>query len=844
MATYTSTQSGNFNSSSTWGGSGPPADGDEFIVNYGHIVTLNDDQRKTNGFGNSYVRGKLDITSGGQIRMNGVLYVDNSANYASFFAEGVNSGGFLKMGANTNMEFRGANADNHHLQFRNHSYITLEFEGGQKMRQTTLSAEKVIRNTTLDVTSSTGFAAGDWVTAYRTELSGQNQNYNRSDEGMIIHDISGNTIYFRHFVSPTATIESVRDDKIKVDNAKVFRVGDLVIFGTGSNRNVKEITSIGYNSNIITLNSNVSGTVTGETVYKTGLDKSHISGDKFEKVATVMTADASSSANTITVASTDGFAVGDEIGLPNTNLEYTSTWNFNQNFTIQSISGNNITLTSTLGTTTFQAGTFVCNLTRDCKFQGVDEDQRVFFYTIYWTSSNGFYRRFRLRNVQFKYLGGNTNSSVYRGVRIRGRFSYNLTSYGQYTSAIESCSFRLNSNGSDSYKEVVIGNHMYYIQVRNCITTQVVDGLYIADGYERGIFNNISYHNSYAGFQLNGMYNSRNQFAYNLSARADDYGILCYHLRNKDIALYMNKILCSEHRAVYHYYNNNDIVWNTCEFDGFREWAYAAAGGGNHSYFNCYTGNDWDVTGNSRVYSDGIDIQYDGNGIPQYGGSNSSLITSVCNNFEIDGLIQWGTGSLIMRKWDADDKAWRIFNDRDQTNLAGFWNLIYLPANTKLLIKGYVKKLGASAGAPYLEMRSYTGTYDLGNYTDYTTANGQFTHDDPITTVGGSDRHSAVSSFRKRDRFPTFTTTEYNSHTLTLDPLKRDALITFGISMYSPQNADPGWYEKPLEVYMNNRRIPYKAPLCGNIFNSFTTNDTVTMRTDFTERTTRLGGRF
>ena len=129
-----------------------------------------------------------------------------------------------------------------------------------------------------------------------------------------------------------------------------------------------------------------------------------------------MTADASSSDSTITVASTDGFAVGDEIGLPNTNLEYASSWNFAQTFTIQSINGNNITLTSTLGTTTFKAGNFVCNLTRDCKFQGVDEDQRVFFYTIYWTSSNGFYRRFRLRNVQFKYLGGNTNSSVYRGV--------------------------------------------------------------------------------------------------------------------------------------------------------------------------------------------------------------------------------------------------------------------------------------------------------------------------------------------------------------------------------------------------------------------------------------------
>ena len=40
MATYTSSQSGNFSATATWGGSGPPADGDKFVVASGHTVTI------------------------------------------------------------------------------------------------------------------------------------------------------------------------------------------------------------------------------------------------------------------------------------------------------------------------------------------------------------------------------------------------------------------------------------------------------------------------------------------------------------------------------------------------------------------------------------------------------------------------------------------------------------------------------------------------------------------------------------------------------------------------------------------------------------------------------------
>ena len=48
MAALSSTQSGNWSSSATWGGV-TPADGDTFTINRGHEVTVNSDIRTTDG---------------------------------------------------------------------------------------------------------------------------------------------------------------------------------------------------------------------------------------------------------------------------------------------------------------------------------------------------------------------------------------------------------------------------------------------------------------------------------------------------------------------------------------------------------------------------------------------------------------------------------------------------------------------------------------------------------------------------------------------------------------------------------------------------------------------------
>ena len=78
MATYTSTQSGNFSANSTWGGSGSPsANGDIFNVAYGHTVTLDTAFSISSGFGDSYIYGLLknDQSDNTELRMNGRLYI-------------------------------------------------------------------------------------------------------------------------------------------------------------------------------------------------------------------------------------------------------------------------------------------------------------------------------------------------------------------------------------------------------------------------------------------------------------------------------------------------------------------------------------------------------------------------------------------------------------------------------------------------------------------------------------------------------------------------------------------------------------------------------------------------
>ena len=113
MATRTSSQSGNFNSTSTWGGSAVPVDGDAFVVSAGHIVTVNDDRRTTNGYDNSTINGKLHITGSGLIRMNGQLDVTSTGTSDYFTENDSSTGAYFRMDNGAILEIKGDNSANH-----------------------------------------------------------------------------------------------------------------------------------------------------------------------------------------------------------------------------------------------------------------------------------------------------------------------------------------------------------------------------------------------------------------------------------------------------------------------------------------------------------------------------------------------------------------------------------------------------------------------------------------------------------------------------------------------------------------------------------------------------------
>ena len=119
MATYTSTQSGNFSSSSTWGGSGSPGDADAFNVAAGHTVTIDTGiSIPTNGYGNdSYVYGILQSQSSASttLRLNGNLYVKGN--------------GLLHLRDGAKIQIKGTSADRHGFYIEDEDGASCIFEG-------------------------------------------------------------------------------------------------------------------------------------------------------------------------------------------------------------------------------------------------------------------------------------------------------------------------------------------------------------------------------------------------------------------------------------------------------------------------------------------------------------------------------------------------------------------------------------------------------------------------------------------------------------------------------------------------------------------------------------------
>ena len=847
MATITSTQSGNFNATTTWVGGVVPVDGDNFIVNYGHLVTINDDRRVTNGYNDSHVRGKLHITGTGKLRMNGHMYVDNAANYAQHFVEGQDSAGFFRMDPAARLEIRGTNSETHRLWGQPPRFITIEVEGTNPNPQTTIIEDAANNSAVLTFDAAAEFAPGDWINVYKASRPGKSWLYNKSDEGFWIHDIDyvENYVYVRHFVSPTAVIQSVSGATVVLDNAAVFRKGQLVIFGTGANLNTRTISAINYTTNTLTLSANVVGTVTGQTVYCTGTEKAHFAGDDVLRVASVMTADCNAFSNTITVNNVNGFNVGDLILIPNNNPADTGTWDYVMDYTVAAINAATKTITLSSGFTSTpqstiafnaKAGNIIVNLQRDTQITAPEgtlynTDQRSFVYLQYHVAD--YSRRVTFLNTLFR-LGSNSLSSEHGTLTLRGYRAWDLTgtatNSGIYVSEINGCVFMPIQR--DNYWSNMFWEQ-HQLNNRNNVFYNY-NGLGVRrSGNNTGWFSNIAARVSGRGFLLDGGYEPFGQISYNYIIRAwqgwefDQWNDAT--LVNHNYAFFTDT-LC------YGAYAGQGGRFDRMYSDYFRRWPHWTRVG--LVYFtNSYFGNRWDATSpdGAGLYSaDGIDQADESyNQLQRAISAYASLTVSLCHNFEYNKSAM--NNRQALRIWDPGEQAWRVRPDLNDSSWKGFANLIFVPAGCTVTLRGHVK-MGSAANTnyPHIFARNYwDGTYS-GRY---------FTLNDAAITSFSDTRFTQSTGCLDTSQRFTGAGTQYETKSLTIGPLSFDVQLLVGIAVNNAAgagNSRLGWWERDFEIHYDT---PDHNLENVNIVHQLTTRRNISMPgTIIKTNKLRLGG--
>ena len=838
MATYTSTQSGNFSASSTWGGSGVPGDGDAFNVTYGHTVTIDTGiSIPTNGYADSYVYGILQSQSGASttLRMNGRLYVKGGTGYESL--------GLLHLRDGARIQINGASADRHGIHIENEDGASFIFEGSDGMPSTTLTSQKNEGSTVLPVTSGANFATGEWIavfdntTNYTTENNNNTQQH--QDEGFWIHEVDGNTIYFRIFGGPDdvtiSSVSTVNDTDITVSNAKVFREGQTIIFGTGTNRNIKTISSVFYNQNIIRCNSAVdnSPSVVGQTVYLTGTEKIHSNSSKVRKVATVTTAESASGANTITVANSNMFTADDEIFIEmrsesNGSVDYEGGYERNSSqkagwykHTIQSVDNNTITLTANSNYRIVE-GALVSRMTRNIVIETVatDGSDYGYFYAEYRTNYN---RKGIVKDVYFKNVG-NDDSNVECGFCIRGYWSTDnlaVTLSEQVPSVTRApwiegiVVYAYPHTSHDRDWGPLWLYDARYSKARCCISMNGEDGL--CAHYEPGqsVVNCISAGSRERGCRLEGSHEAF-EFAYNYVSRTV-WGVrlimpyeagLGFHDNIYDSGLYAIQSLNSQ---------AGQILYR-CRWSG---WRY-----GPYNY-------DSDMTFvYSRVKALSGYVNADANtGTNQAGHAYSNRmfrsiahmpLRSVEHNYEFDAMRIYGYN--YEAKWDNSERAYRFFRRWDNDNDPALGQRIWIPANTTVRVSAKVKLAPSFSGTrPYLAARDQISTVG----------------ENRIGNDGGADS-SQWTGKRYSVQYTSAAASAYEQKTLTIASKPWPRL--YFIAVYSNnRNATEGYFVKDFFFFIDKAYAisPFHTMNNQNVFGPVPAS----VGSGFTKPTVRIGGR-
>ena len=822
MAALTSTQSGNWATSSTWGGS-TPADGDTFTIAQGHKVTVNSDQRAGTGFGDILVRGCLHFATNGKIRMNGRITVqgNGSTDYsktngvsAQDFTEGGGSSGALlsATGNNITLEFEGTNSDQHGIWIENVTYSSWKFTGDDSVTTTTLSADADVEDYYLTVTDETGFGVGDWVAIYN---AGQGDYRVRADEGCWVHDIdtSNNRIYTKKFVGPKAIVSSASGTSLVVDWSSIFRVGYVIIFGTGSNRNVRTITAINNTTNTLTLNSSISGTISsGTEVYETGFDKKHLSGNTVRRNAAVLTSAAAVNDTTVTISNATDISVGDTINI-DVNNDVDTNWDYNSEYSVTAKSGNTLTVSPAIANVR-KIGSLVQRLSRSIEITGVDTDVRAFTYVEYWTDySQASTREIVLKDIIWNRMGGNTNNTFYlpmcfvAGYNSRYRDNDNATdSRYDCQSKYENC-VALNINNNPSYGGLST-RHPHSFVHRNCIQVNSGQrgGFQWSSHHDIQYVNNYTTRNSYNSLHNDGMYEA-NEWAYLYFTRSDDYGMMLH--QNREMNPVHNVILLNhEQRPMYMYYQAPNSTFKRFHIDGWRNLPYIGVGGGDAVFQDSYIQNKWykQVPGVYAGYTDTFGVvdsnDYFGNGggdsrASSYRGGGNWMLSQYqdwCFQENLNAVIE----NSYNLKWNFDGgNVWNVINLRSEYYLVG-QEILYVPANTAVTIKGEFK--GQSDGSwsyPYICAKPHTNNA-LGRYQT------AYTNQTSFGTSSDTDvKRSMLNGFKDEVRFDSAVGV-WQQKTLTVAAQKYGYTLITGYSWDSDNQEEIG--------YIRDLKIIFPSP--------------------------------
>jgi len=856
MAAYTSTQTGLWNDSATWGGGGyPSAAGDTATIAHEVVYNLTDSSSEFYGDVTINTNGHFRHLTGTHLNMNGTIYVN---------------GGTYELVDDVTVAFTGNNSHDHGIYINTHNYTTFLANGTTPVAETRMSTSGDAGDYYIPVDDASDFQTGDWISVFfrysdlksREDFlnetsypkgamqgegvtnTGQYGNtiyssnidrfHNKAShsvtEGFIIHDIDNNNIYPRDLVGPDSSIESATTNKITVTQSKVFREKQRIIFGHGSKRTASRISSINYRTHEITLEDNLSSTdVVGESVYLGALKIHKYKRTVVRTVGNQVTAEAAANATTITLNNVGDYSVGDKFYVEH-NVKEDADWDTvmpnNHDSWYQSIqirheitgiSGNTLTFSPALPYKVY-SGAFAYKANRPITIKGASDDPSDGTCKPYiYAAENGtgrtidqmtrYRRKLIIKDVEFLGIGNSSSNYQYH---LRGGFN---DGYWRYSCMHEGIVIDGMGNTHANYLCRVDGG--YYHNYENIIVANGYRGLYSGrEGIE--VCNSVVI-NCRRGADSFGIQNVSGKSAYLRFTRNYEYLRVYHRSMGMNIAAYQ---IYGENEHSNYCFNSRNFIyqchfvgryylvrdgWQHCEaayikFDQYSSEDY------KKRYFY-YAGNDrlsyYTEFGGMTIYEQDYlidnDVTYDG-GILSYDQTEGAYLLT--NGVASGNPHPTGYFERIMLKPNETitvRAAVKIHPDNPNSN----WS--YRPHLTYAIVGNQSLHRYPSRGTPYLNV---TGGEHLDYDFDFVGDTSKLSQNLLFPSVNfgqygaeNYDSSSFADAWSNRTQFDS--KTEYIEQTITIT---NDAPFTrtcyYGLGKISDNSAH-GFYFKPLVVARN-----------------------------------------